>query len=96
MKQLLSILSLIFMGSSSFATDLTTEVKITSFTYLNNTRLAELCGNVINQKSSPTFIQITVDPRGKSPVNYNTLAGKNGQFCIAVITYTGEAEATLL
>lgn len=96
MKQLLGVLSLIFISGSSSAADLTAEIKINSFTYISNTRLAELCGQVINAKTSPTFIQIAVDPRGKHPVNYNTLAGKDGQFCIAVITYTGEADATFL
>ena len=82
MKKILSIVSLIFIGGSTFATDLSTEIKINSFTYLNNTHLAELCGQVINQKTSPTFIQIAVDPRGKHPVNYNTLAGKNGTLLV--------------
>lgn len=95
MKQLFSLIGIIFLSLASFGAQIEPEIKITSFTSAN-TRLAELCGQVIHPKTIPTFIQVAVDPRGNHPANYNTLAGKDGQFCLTVITYTGEAEAHLM
>lgn len=74
-------------------------VKITSFNYVNNvgqnSPLAELCGQV-EGATAPSFIQLTVDHKSSKPAFYNTVAGANGRFCVAVITYRGTAEASLI
>lgn len=90
-------LSLLSLSFASFAAT----VKVTSFNYVRvqndlNHPLAELCGLVEGQTSSPSFVQVLVDPKTKSPASYNTLAGNDGKFCIAVVTYRGNAEVSLL
>jgi hypothetical protein len=70
-------------------------VKITSFVYPRSGQYyAELCGQVEQAKSASTLIKVIVDPKSKNPGTYNTLAGSDGKFCLTVITYKGEAEAT--
>lgn len=76
-------------------------VKITSFNYVRtstnfNSNLAELCGRVEGATTSPTFINVKVDPKNNSYASYNTLAGPDGKFCLALITYRGTAEASLI
>lgn len=72
-------------------------VKVTSFVYVRNDQyLAELCGVVSDAKSSPAFVKLHVDYKGSRPAVYNTLAGADGKFCQALITYRGEAEASVI
>ena len=93
--KLLLILSAILASTSSFA--FTPQVKITSFTYSDNTKthVAEICGTVSEMTESPTFIKIVVDESSKQPANYNTLAGADGKFCLTVTTYAGTAIARI-
>lgn len=88
MKKIL-FLSAALVSFSSFAST----VKVTSFVYPRSGQYyAELCGQVSDSATSPTFVQITVDPRMKKSGMYNTVADSSGKFCIAVVTYSGEAE----
>ena len=73
-------------------------VKITSFVYATSTSkipLAEICGTV-EGVTAPAFVQVTIDPNGNKGASYNTYAGTNGKFCMAVVTYQGNAEVSLL
>jgi hypothetical protein len=88
------IILLTFLLSSISA--LAATVKITSYNYIGTgTRLAELCGLVENAAAAPTYVKVMVDPNTSKPATYNTFAGDDGRFCIAVISYRGTAEASL-
>ncbi len=92
MKKIIT-LACILMTSSAFAAS----VKVTSFNYVTSTSripLAELCG-VVEGVTAPAFVQVTIDPKASKPASYNTYAGVNGKFCLAVITYRGDAEVSL-
>jgi len=97
MKKLLLCATLL-CSFTSFAAS----VKITSFNYVRTSNdayrapLAELCGRVEGATSEMTFVKVSVDPRSNRPGSYNTVAGSDGKFCLAVITYTGLAEASAL
>lgn len=96
MKKILGLVCLFASVSAMSAT-----VKITSFNYIRTSQdmmspLAELCGTVEGATSAPTFIQVVVDHKSSKPAYYNTMAGANGKFCAAVITYRGTAEAVLI
>lgn len=79
----------------SFST-LASTVKITSFNYGRPGQwYAELCGLVEGASTNPTFVKVIVDPRSKKPGTYNTFAGEDGKFCVAVVSYQGEAEVDL-
>ncbi len=89
--------ALLLSSVSAFATS----IKITSFNYVRtsrdyNSQLAELCGKVEGATTVPTFISVKVDPTSKGYAAYNTMAGEDGKFCLAVITYRGRAEATVI
>lgn len=73
-------------------------VKINSFYFLGNgdSRVAELCGTVSDATTSPSYVQITVDPNTGRQGHYNTLAGKDGKFCALVLTYRGTANVSIL
>lgn len=87
-------LAFLFFFLASF-NSLAASVKITSFVYVRNDRyLAELCG-VVEGESSPSFVKLNVDYKGSRPAVYNAVAGADGKFCQALITYRGEAEATV-
>ena len=89
MKTALLLLALSFPAFSA-------TVKVTSFIYPRAGQYyAELCGKVVEVKVNPTFVKVVVDPRTNRPGTYNTLVGSDGKFCLAVITYSGEAEATV-
>jgi hypothetical protein len=96
MKSIL-VLALFVSSLSSMAAS----VKITSFNYVRGadtafSPLAELCGRVTDATSVPTFIQVLVDHKANRPGTYNTLAGTDGKFCLAVITYRGTAEVSIV
>jgi hypothetical protein len=95
MKLFLGAALLVF-SLSSFAAS----VKVTSFTYVRNFNdlqpLAELCGLVSGATTTPSFVKVVVDPKTSNPGSYNTLAGQDGKFCVAVITYRGTAEVSLM
>ena len=77
-------------------------VKITSFNYIRtsandmNSPLAELCGLVEGASAAPSFVRVLVDPKSKNPGAYNTVAGVDGKFCIAVITFRGTADVSVI
>lgn len=96
MKKILAF-SLLLSSFSAFSAS----VKVTSFRYVRiaseiNHPLAELCGLVSDATSFPTFVKVLIDPKSKGPASYNTIAGKDGKFCLAVITYHGNAEVSVL
>ena len=96
MKKFIALALLVFSFASMAAS-----VKVTSFNYVRNQNdqyhpLAELCGVVEGAASSPSFVQVLIDPKSKEPASYNTIAGKNGKFCLAVITFRGNAEVSLI
>jgi hypothetical protein len=85
---------------SSVALAQAASVKVTSFNYIRTsnsfTTLAELCGHVDGATSAPSFVKVHVDPRTNNPGTYNTMAGKDGKFCVVVNTFRGTAEVSLL
>ena len=96
MKKFIALALLVF-SCASFAAS----VKVTSFNYVRNQNdlyhpLAEICGLVEGAATSPSFIQVLIDPKSKQPASYNTIAGKDGKFCLAVITFRGNAEVSLI
>lgn len=96
MKKFMALAFLV-SSVSSFAAS----VKVTSFNYVSTQNdihnpLAELCGLVDGATTSPVFLSIVVDPKSRRPATYNTLADANGKFCIAVITYRGQADVSLI
>jgi hypothetical protein len=71
-------------------------VKVTSFVLARNSEtLAELCGVVVGTLTAPTYVKVAVDPYGRRPGTYNTVAGVDGKFCVVVMTYNGRAEASV-
>lgn len=96
MKTLLALA--LILSSTAFAAT----VKVTSFNYVRTgpddagSPLAELCGVVEGAETTPSFVQVLVDPKGKSPAAYNTVANAQGKFCLAVITYRGAADVSII
>jgi hypothetical protein len=95
MKKLLA-LALLATSVSSFAAS----VKVTSFTFIRTSPeysgpLAELCGRVEGAETTPSFVKVRVDPASNNPATYNTFAGKDGKFCLTVVTYRGRADVSL-
>jgi hypothetical protein len=71
-------------------------VTITSFVLIGqNTPAAELCGKVSGAATEFSVVRVVVDPNSKHPAVYNVLAGQDGAFCAAVMTYYGEASASV-
>jgi hypothetical protein len=92
MKIQFCFLVLGFLTSVTYAAT----VKITSFDYVRSGQYyAELCGIVNGATMIQTNVRILVDSKGNKPAVYNTFAGADGKFCIALITYRGEAEANI-
>lgn len=93
-----SFIALIVLASSFAAS--AASVKVTSFNYIRTSNdlsspLAELCGTV-EGATSTTFVNVKVDPKTNRPANYNTVAGTDGKFCLAVITYRGTADVSVI
>lgn len=96
MKTFLAMAVLVSSVTSFAAT-----VKVTSFNYIRtsnelNSPLAELCGLVEGAADAPSFVRILVDPKSKNPASYNTVAGTDGKFCMAVITFRGTADVSVM
>ena len=96
MKSFLAAFLLVSSVSAFSAT-----VKVTSFNFIRTSQdmispLAELCGIVEGATASPSFVSVKVDPKTNNSASYNTLAGSEGKFCVAVITYRGTAEVSLM
>jgi|GEM_PF-2840418 len=89
--KLITALFFVLATTSVFANN----VKITSFVYVrNSTTLAELCGVVEGTLTAPTYVKVAVDPGSRRPGTYNAVAGVDGKFCVVVMTYNGQAEAS--
>lgn len=72
------------------------KVEITSFRYAGApTRIAEICGKIVNFNGPSATIKIVVDPNMNRPGIYNVLVGSEAQFCTVVLTYTGKASVQL-
>lgn len=72
------------------------KVEITSFVLTGSrTRTAELCGKVTGSTREWLAVRVAVDPKTERPGIYNTLVGKDGKFCTTVVTYAGEADASI-
>ena len=90
--KLITVLLFALMTASVFANT----VKVTSFVLARNSEtLAELCGVVEGTLTTPTYVKVAVDPYGRRPGTYNTVAGVDGKFCVVVMTYNGRAEASV-
>lgn len=90
MKMKVALFALLVSASA-----LAADIKITSFIYVSNTsRVAELCG-VVTENEGHAHIRVTVDHKSSRPGIYNTIAGKDGKFCMIVHTFSGLAEAKL-
>ncbi len=86
------VLATLVLSTSAFAAS----IKITSFTLVRSgDPTAELCGVVSETIDVPTFVRVIVDQRSNRPGIYNAVAGADGKFCLAVITYRGTAEASV-
>lgn len=90
------LIGLIFF-SSFFAHAEDAKIEITSFLYAGSqTRAAELCGKVTGMPiASFVVAKIVVDDKSDKPGVYNTLVGKDGKFCTAVVSYYGTASASV-
>ena len=72
------------------------EVRITSFMMDSaQSHLAELCGRVSGAGTEFSVVRVTVDPGTRHPAVYNALAGADGSFCVAVMTFDRAAEASV-
>jgi hypothetical protein len=72
------------------------KVEITSFIAAGSrTRAAELCGKVTGSTAEWLAVRVVVDPKTDRPGVYNTLVGKDGKFCTTVVSYSGQAEASI-
>lgn len=92
MKKILGLLLVSLLSVPALADGL----KITSFVIVNGTVQADLCGSMSPAPKAPTFVQVTVDPKYKTEAHYNTVVGSDGNFCITVTTYSGQATLGLL
>jgi hypothetical protein len=71
-------------------------VAITSFIIAdNNMHVGEICGRVTGSAADYSIVRLTVDPSESKPAIYNALAGGDGAFCAAVVTFTGRADASV-
>jgi hypothetical protein len=90
--KILIALALVISTSAMAAT-----VKITSFNYVRSGEvLAELCGQVTDSVSQPSFVRVQIDHTSNRPASYNTLTDAYGKFCIAAVTYRGTAAVSLI
>ncbi len=70
-------------------------VEVTSFKFaVTRGHVAELCGKVSGIEGL-SLIKILVDPKSKNPANYTVVVDSNGSFCTSLVTYSGEAEASV-
>lgn len=87
------LMTAIFLLSSFSAL---ADVKVTSFYFVNgNQHLAEICG-VVEGATAPAFVNLKIDYRGNRPASYNAVTSADGKFCQAVITFRGEAQASVV
>lgn len=90
--QFFSAMILGFVFSTSLALAAAPKVEVTSFVYPEaQSRFAELCGKVTDAVTSPVFLRVVVDYKGKRPGVYNVLVGTDGKFCTTVVSYSGLA-----
>lgn len=94
MKAILALLASM-AGATAFASD----VKVTSFRFLQSgssfSPVAELCGELVAPTGKPEMIKIVSDPNSKGSATYHVWTGKEGKFCSVLATYSGKAEADL-
>lgn len=86
----------IFLTISLPAVSFASDVKVTSFRFLqsgsHSSAAAEICGELINPTAKPEMVKITSDPGSKGPGQYYSWTGPEGKFCSVIATYTGKAE----
>ena len=92
--------NLIFVSPILFSLNaLASEVKITSFRYLEagvrNSSAAELCGKLVSPTGQPELVNIVSDPNSKTPAPYTAWTNKDGKFCLVISTLTGRANVDL-
>ncbi len=93
MKTILILIGLIISFSAHAEEP---KVEITSFVIAGyRTHAAELCGKVTGSMAPFVIAKITVDPNSDKPGIYNVLVGSEGRFCAAVVTYDGNAYASV-
>lgn len=94
MKKLAVVVGLVFSATLAYSAE-EPKVEITSFIFAGQrTRAAELCGKVTGSNAPFLAVKVTVDPNTDKPGIYNTLVGKEGGFCVTVVSYGGTAEAS--
>lgn len=82
-----SILLVSLFSASAFAAVVTVD----SFMMIQNgSPMAELCGTVSGATETKTAVRVVSDPRTNRPGVYNTFAGADGKFCLALVTYSRE------
>lgn len=97
MKTIVAVALLVSSVSAFSAT-----VKVTSFNFIRTSNdvmspLAELCGVVEGSLvNAPSYVNAKIDPKASKPASYNTITDAEGKFCMAVITYRGTAEVSIL
>ena len=89
----------VFLSLTLSATALASDVKITSFRFMDHSAHfspgAEICGEIISPSGKPVMIKVTSDPEEKVPGNYYVWSGPDGKFCAIIATYTGKANADI-
>lgn len=87
---------LVFGVSAFAAATEEQKVEITSFIMAGSrTRAAELCGKVTGSTADWLAVRVVVDPKTDKPGVYSALVGRDGRFCMTVVTYSGQAEASI-
>lgn len=91
--------TMLFFGVFSSLSAFASEVKVTSFRFLESgnhfSPAAEMCGELLVSTGKTEMIKITSDPDSKSPANYFTWAGPEGKFCSVIATFTGKANVDI-
>lgn len=89
------ILTAVLFLSVSTAFALEPKVEVTSFKFaVSKGYIAELCGKVTGIEGL-NLVKILVDPKSKKPANYTVMVDGDGSFCTALVTFYGQAEASI-
>lgn len=95
---MIKILLFVF-GFSTVSVASGSEIKVTSFKFLQSgaqlSPAAEICGELVTPTGKFEIVKIVSDPSSKAPAFYFALTGKDGKFCQIIATYTGKADAEL-
>jgi hypothetical protein len=97
MKKVISILALALAMAAIFApwahAD-APQITIVEFARINNSVLAEVCGNVKQTLANHIDLVVTTD-YANNPRTYHTFTELNGNFCEVVVTLYGTVQVSL-